>query len=60
MKLYKFGAVNWKADGRPFWIRKRFPSAYAADRWAMHVTFSAKNSPYMVWLIVSEIPTECF
>lgn len=51
MKLYKFGAVNWKADGRPFWIRKRFPSAYAADRWAMRVTFSAKNSPYMVWLI---------
>ena len=58
--LYKFGVKNWKGDGPAFWIRKRFDSPYAADRWAMRLTFSARNSPYMVWLIVSEIPAECF
>lgn len=49
--LYKLGAKNWKGDGPAFWIFKRFPSTYAADRWAMRMTFGIKNSPYMVWLI---------
>ncbi len=49
MKTYKFAIHNWKANyGKAFWLYKRFPSAYAADRWATRITFKAKNSPYMV------------
>lgn len=52
MKIYTFAVHNWKADyGKAFWLKKRFPSAYAADRWATRITFKAKNSPYMVSLI---------
>ena len=52
MKTYVFGAKNWKNDyGMPFWFHKKFPSAYLADRWAMKITFSTRNSPYMVWLV---------
>lgn len=52
MKIYTFAVHNWKADyGKAFWFKKRFPSAYAADRWATRITFKAKNSPYMVSLI---------
>lgn len=47
---YKFGAKNWKGDGPAFWVRKHFANEYAADCWAMRVSF-AKGSPYMVWLI---------
>lgn len=49
MKIYTFAVHNWKADyGKAFWLHKRFPSAYEADRWATRITFKAKNSPYMV------------
>ena len=55
MKTYKFSAKNWKSDtGIPFWIYKKFPSAYLADRWAARISFEIKNSPYMVWLIPGE------
>ena len=48
MKTYVFAVHNWKSDNRAFWLYKRFPSAYAADRWAVRMTFSTKNSPYCV------------
>lgn len=52
MKIYTFAVHNWKADyGKAFWLKKRFPSDYAADRWATRITFKAKNSPYIVSLI---------
>ena len=55
MKLYKFGVNNWKNDLPGFWMWKRFPSAYAADRWAMRVSFGKQGkSMYMVWLIPGE------
>ena len=55
MKLYKFGVNNWKNDLPGFWVWKRFPSAYAADRWAMRVSFGKKGkSMYMVWLVLGE------
>ena len=48
MKLYKFAIHNWKSDiNRPFYIRKAFPSAYAADRWATRISYKS-NGPYMV------------
>ena len=47
-KTYTFAVHNWKSGNRSFYVRKRFPSAYAADRWATRITFMAKNSPYMV------------
>ena len=51
MKTYKFGVKNWKNDLPGFWMYKKFPSAYAADRWATRISFEKKNSSYMVWLI---------
>ena len=55
MKLYKFGVKNWKNDyAIPFWFWKAFPSAYAADRYAMRITFSNKKSMYMLWLMPGE------
>lgn len=51
-KTYTFAVHNWKSDiTRSFWIRKAFPSAYLADRWATRMTFQKKGSPYMVVLI---------
>ena len=50
MKTYLFGLCNWKNGTPARIIRKRFSSAYAADRWAMRI-FTARNSPYNVWLI---------
>lgn len=47
-KTFKFAVHNWKSGGIPFWVYKKFPSAYAADRWASRITFTAKNSPYIV------------
>ena len=48
-KIFKFAVKNWKCDtAQPFWYYKRFPSAYAADKWAMKISFKIKNSPYMV------------
>lgn len=48
MKTYKFAVNNWKSDIHlPFWIFKKFPSAYAADRWATRITFK-KDSPYRI------------
>ena len=35
---------NWKSDNA-FHLFKRFPSAYAADRWCARIIL-AKNSPY--------------
>lgn len=47
--LYTFAIHNWKADNaKAFWIKKEFPSAYAADRWASRLTFKVKNNPYIV------------
>ena len=55
MKTYKFGVKNWKNDLPAFWLYKRFPSAYLADRYAMRVTFEkGGRSPYMVWLVPGE------
>ena len=49
MKLYKFAVTNWKNPvWSGFWFYKAFPSAYAADEWAMRVTFKKKNSMYNV------------
>ena len=49
MKLYTFAVHNWKSDiSKPFWLYKRFPSAYAADRWATRLSFAVKKSPYMI------------
>lgn len=49
MKLYTFAVHNWKSDiSKPFWLYKRFPSAYAADRWAVRLSYKVKGSPYMV------------
>lgn len=53
MKLYKFAAHNWKS-GHPFWVYKRFPSAYAADRWACRISFDLRNSPYLIALYGEE------
>ena len=53
MKTYKFGVNNWKNDLPPFWFYKSFPSAYAADRYAMRVSFK-RGSAYMVWLVPGE------
>ena len=46
-KRYKFSVNNWKS-GKSFWFYKDFPSACCADRWAMKISFSYKNSPYMI------------
>ena len=54
MKIYKFGAANWKSGLPGFWVYKKFESAYQADRWATRVSFKIKGSPYMVWLIPGE------
>lgn len=55
MPLYKFGVKNWKSDyNNPFWFYKEFPSAYLADRYAMRITFQAKNSPYLMWLQIDK------
>lgn len=51
MKEYLFGYYNWKADGKTKYFWKRFRSAYYADRYAMRISFQAKNSPYQVFLI---------
>lgn len=51
MKEYLFGYYNWKADGKTKYFRKRFRSAYYADRYAMRISLQAKNSPYQVFLI---------
>lgn len=60
-KTYKFGVKNWKSDtALPFWVYKEFPSAYDADRWAMRISFSAKNSPYMVWIVPNEYESASF
>lgn len=50
MKTYLFAIHNWKSGNKPFWYRKRFPSAYAADRWAMKMTFAKARfeKPYTV------------
>ncbi len=50
MNSYVLGVRNWKS-GSVFFIRKNFYSAYHADRYAMRISFSAKNSPYLVWLV---------
>ena len=55
MKLYKFAVHNWKNDFGAFWVYKKFPSAYLADRWAMKISFGIKNSPYMVVFIPDEV-----
>ena len=55
MKKYKFAAKNWKNDyAIPFWFFKSFPSAYAADRYAMRVSFEKRNSPYMIIFCAGE------
>lgn len=55
MKLYKFAVKNWKSDiNRPFYIRKAFPSAYSADRWAIRITYETKGSQYLVILRAGE------
>lgn len=46
--LYKFKVVNWKSN-HIFYIWKRFPSAYRADRWACR--FLCRESQYLVALI---------
>lgn len=48
MKLYKFAVHNWKNDMPAFWVYKRFPSAYDADRWAMRISFKKPDSMYHV------------
>lgn len=49
MKTYKFAVSNWKNPvWSGFWVYKRFPSAYEADRWAMRITFKKRNSMYNV------------
>lgn len=55
MKLYKFAVVNWKSDtARPFWLYKRFHSAYYADQYAMRISFQKRISPYMVIFCAGE------
>ena len=52
MKTYRFAVSNWKnPQWSGFWVYKQFPSAYAADRWAMRISFQKKNSMYLVSLI---------
>lgn len=43
-KTFDILVRNWKSDNA-FHIFKRFPSAYAADRWCARILL-AKNSPY--------------
>jgi hypothetical protein len=54
MKEYVFGYYNWKEYGPTKYFKKQFRSAYYADRYAMRISFQAKNSPYMVFLIPGE------
>lgn len=43
-KTFDILVRNWKSDNA-FHIFKRFPSAYASDRWCARIIL-AKNSPY--------------
>lgn len=43
-KTFDILVRNWKSDNA-FHIFKKFPSAYAADRWCAKIIL-AKNSPY--------------
>ena len=43
-KTFDILVRNWKSDNA-FHIFKKFPSAYAADRWCARIIL-AKNSPY--------------
>ena len=46
---YQFTVHNWKSDiHMPFKIIKSFPSAFMATLWANRISFTKKNSPYMV------------
>lgn len=54
MKIFKIGVHNWKCDvHKAFWIYKKFPSAYYADRYACRITFN-KQSPYMAFVAFGE------
>ena len=48
MKTYKFAVHNWKSGMPGFWVYKKFPNSYEADKWATRVTFKKPNSQYMV------------
>ena len=55
MPTYTLGVRNWKSDNaKTFFIRKQFPSAYLADRYAMRISFEIPQSQYLMWLVPEE------
>ena len=52
MKTYKFKIINWK-DDHYFFMARKFPSAYYADRYASRILL-AKNSPYICVFLAGE------
>ena len=51
MKKYRFAVHNMNNPYFAFWFYKEFSSSYAADRYAMRVSFQKKNSLYLVCFI---------